>query len=112
MSAMDNLVLRIIDPSRSGLPVLGSYGGGHTPDQVIKAALDEALTNLAQQYGTANPPAPTDLAKFTRVHPRSQLCSLSGVVGPGSSTLPGTSCVTMPFEDRGTWAQLVGFEKP
>jgi len=112
MSAMDNVVLRILDPASSGLSLLGDYSQGRTPDQVIKAALDAALASLAQQYDTTNPPAPVDLQKFTRVHPRSQLCSLSGVVGPGSSTIPGTSCVTMPFEDRGTWAQLAGFEMP
>jgi len=32
------------------------------------------------------------------------------VIGPGSDTLPGTSCVTMPYQDRGSWLHRVGFE--
>ncbi|HVT36899.1 MAG TPA: hypothetical protein VHE37_15010, partial [Nevskiaceae bacterium] len=54
--------------------------------------------------------AATDLPKCTRVHPRSQICSLTGVIGPGSSTLTGTSCVTMPYQDRGSWVHRVGYE--
>jgi hypothetical protein len=55
---------------------------------------------------------PADLVKATRIHPRSRLCSLSGVIGPGADTLPGTSCVTMPYQDRGSWVHRVGYEKP
>ncbi len=112
MSAMDNLTLRILDPSSSGLALHYDWLQGRSRDQVLQQALDDALSNLAQTYGTADPPSPSDLQSFTRVHPRSQICSLTGVVGPGSSTLPGQSCVTMPFEDRGSWLQLVGFEAP
>jgi hypothetical protein len=46
-----------------------------------------------------------------RIHPRSKICSLTGVVGPGSDTVPGTSCVTMPYQDRGSWVHRVGYEK-
>jgi len=53
-----------------------------------------------------------DLDKCKRVHPRSQICSLTGVIGPGSDTLPGTACVTMPYQDRGSWVHRVGYEKP
>jgi hypothetical protein len=67
-----------------------------------------------------------DLAKATRVHPRSNLCSLTGVIGPGSDTLPpleppsltfppsapSGQCITMPYQDRGSWIHRVGYEKP
>ena len=112
-SVMDNLVVRALDPSSSGLPPLRrDYLGGRDRDVVVIAALDVALQRLAAQYngGTALTVATLDTAR--RVHPRSQICSLSGVVGPGSDTIPGTSCVTMPYQDRGSWVHRVGWEAP
>ncbi|HWY24677.1 MAG TPA: hypothetical protein VNX47_07145, partial [Nevskia sp.] len=111
MSAMDNLVLRVLDPSTSGLTLNRDYTAGRDRDTVMQAALDTALQRLAAQYNGGAALAPADLAKATRVHPRSQICSLSGVVGPGSDTLPGQACVTMPYEDRGSWVHRVGYEK-
>lgn len=111
MSAMDNLVLRVLDPSTSGLALNRDYTGGRDRDTVMQAALDTALQRLAAQYNGGAAMAPADLAKAKRVHPRSQICSLSGVIGPGSNTLPGQNCVTMPYEDRGSWVHRVGYEK-
>ncbi len=111
MSAMDNLVLRVLDPSSSGLALNRDYSDGRDRDTVMQAALDTALQRLAAQYNGGAALTPADLAKAQRVHPRSQICSLSGVIGPGSDTLPGQSCVTMPYEDRGSWVHRVGYEK-
>jgi penicillin amidase len=105
MSAMDNLVLRVLDPGTSGLGLNRDWTGGRDRDTVMQAALDAALQTL----GVASP---ADLPKASRAHPLSQICSLSGVVGPGSDTLPGQSCVTMPYEDRGSWVHRTGYEKP
>lgn len=111
-SVMDNLILRILKPSTSGLAVRQDYTGGRSRDVILRAALDRALATLAAQYNSNVAMTAADLSKATRVHPRSMLCSLSGVIGPGSDTIPGTSCVTMPYEDRGSWVHHVGYEKP
>ena len=110
-SAMDNLVLRVLNPSSSGLALRRDYTGGRTRDQIMLAALNKALQSLATQFNGGMALASADLVKCRRVHPRSQLCSLSGVIGPGSSTVPGSSCVTMPYEDRGSWVHRVGYER-
>lgn len=124
MSVMDNVVLRILNPASSGLTPRHDFTAGRGRDAIMLAALNTAMTRLAASYngGTALATA-ADLDKCRRVHPRSQLCSLSGVIGPGADvlggtlpvgdgTLPLTSCVTMPFEDRGSWVQHIGYEKP
>ena len=110
-SVMDNLILRILRPSTSGLAIRRDYTGGRSRDVVLHAALDRALQTLATQYNSNVAMTTADLPKCTRAHPRSKLCSLSGVIGPGSDTIPGTSCVTMPYEDRGSWVHHAGFEK-
>jgi penicillin amidase len=110
-SVMDNLVLRILNPSSSGLVVQRDYTGGRARDAVMLAALNKAMQSLATQFNSGTALASADLVKCRRIHPRSQLCSLSGVIGPGSSTVPGTSCVTMPYEDRGSWVHRAGFER-
>jgi len=110
-SVMDNLVIRVLDPSSSGLTLRRDYTGGRSRDQVMSAALATALVRLAAQFNGGAPLTPSDLDKCLRIHPRSQLCSLTGVIGPGSNTLPGTSCVTMPYQDRGSWLHRVGYER-
>lgn len=119
-SVMDNLVLRVLRPQSSGLTVRRDYTGGRTPAAVVQAALDQALARLAQQAGRTAPLAAADLAGLSRLHPRSRICSLSGVIGPGADVLSGTApdglpltaCVTMPYEDRGSWVHRVGYERP
>jgi penicillin amidase len=111
-SVMDNLILRILAPETSSLPLRRDYTNGRTRDQVLLAALDTTLARLAASYNGGAPMTAADLAKARRVHPRSVICSLTGVIGPGSDTVPGTSCVTMPYEDRGSWVHRVGYEKP
>lgn len=107
-SVMDNLVLRTLDSAHSGLTLRRDYKAGRERDAIITAALDRALATLTEGWIDFSI---SDLQTFRRVHPRSQLCSLSGVIGPGSDTIPGTSCVTMPYEDRGSWVHRVGYEK-
>ena len=111
-SVMDNLVLRILKPESSGLALRRDYTGNRERDAIMLAALNRAMSALATQYNGGTPLAVADLSKCTRIHPRSKICSLSGVIGPGSDTIPGTSCVTMPYEDRGSWVHRVGYEKP
>ena len=111
-SVMDNVVLRILAPNTSAIVNRRDWTSGRSRDVIMQAALKTALTRLAATYNNGNALAAADLAKCTRVHPRSQICSLSGAVGPGSDTVPGTSCVTMPYQDRGSWVHRVGYEKP
>ena len=111
-SVMDNLITRIIDPASSGLAVRRDYTGGRSHDDVMLAALNRALTSIAMQFNNGAALTPATLDRARRIHPRSQLCSLTGVIGPGSSTLPGTACVTMPYQNRGTWVHRVGYERP
>ncbi len=109
-SVMDNLVIRVLSPQASGLSLRRDYTGGRSRDEVVIAALDLALQRSAERYNNGAPLTVGDLDRVRRIHPRSQLCSLSGAVGPGSSTIPGTSCVTMPYQDRGSWVHRVGYE--
>ena len=109
-SVIDNLVIHVLDPSASGLSLRRDYTGGRTRDQVMAAALAVALARLAEKFNGGAPLTPADLDDCRRIHPRSPICSLSGVIGPGSDTLPGTSCVTMPYQDRGSWVHHAGFE--
>ena len=111
-SVMDNLVLRVLNPASSGLALRRDYTNGRSRDAVMLAALARTMSALATDYNGGTALTIADLAKCTRIHPRSQLCSLSGVIGPGSDTAPGTSCVTMPYQDRGSWVHRVGYEKP
>lgn len=90
-----NLAMRVLDPATSALPVHGDYLAGRRPDQVLLAALDQAIAALTAQYGTA------DQSRWRRPHPTSSVCSLTGgVIGP---------CLSMPFEDRGTYIHHVAF---
>jgi penicillin amidase len=92
---IDNLALRVLDASSSALRPNYDYLKGRTPTEVIRAALDQALGALNTQFGTA------DMTKWRRPHPTSAVCSLTGgVIGP---------CLTMPFEDRGTYIHHVAF---
>ena len=109
-SVMDNLVIRILNPDSSGLAVQRDYTGGRSRDAVMLAALNTALQTLATQFNSGAPLTTADLDKCRRVHPRSRIPSLSEVIGPGSDTAPGTSCVTMPYQDRGSWVHRAGFE--
>ena len=111
-SVMDNLILRIFDPASSSLLPRRDYTGGRSRDAVMLAALDTALSRLATTYNGGTPLSPADLSKCTRVHPRRKICSLTGVIGPGAYTLPNGSCVTMPYQDRGTWVHRAGYEHP
>ena len=95
MSAADNLALRVLDPSHSDLPVLGDYTDGRTTRQVVRAALNTALDRLEERFGS------TDLADYRRQHPRADVCSLTGgIIGP---------CITMPYQDRGSYIHVVDF---
>ena len=111
-SVMDNVVVRVLDPTTSGITNRRDWAGGRNRDAVMLAALNTTLARLATSYNGGTAMTAADLAKATRVHPRSRICSLTGVIGPGSDTLPGTSCVTMPYQDRGSWVHRVGYEKP
>jgi penicillin amidase len=90
-----NLALRILDPATSALRPSRDYLGGRSPAQALRAALDSAMATLTAQYRSA------DMADWRRPHPTSSVCSLTGgVVGP---------CITMPYEDRGTYIHHVTF---
>ena len=91
---LDTLAARVLAPATSGLRPARDWLGARTAVQVQLAALDTAMRSLESSYRTA------DMARWRRSHPRSELCSLTGgVVGP---------CVSMPYEDRGAYIQLVG----
>lgn len=110
-SVMDNVALRVLDPRHSGLTLRHDFAAGRDADTVLRAALDRALGAAAEQFNNGTPLSVADLAQVRRIHPRSEICSLSGVIGPGSSTVPGTACVTMPYQDRGSWVHRVGYTR-
>lgn len=109
-SVMDNVALRILAPERSSIPTRSPWANGRSAEQIISESLQLAINRLSDMCASGGELTPTLLMQCRRVHPRSQLCSLSGVIGPGSSTVPGTECVTMPYQDRGSWVQRVGYE--
>jgi penicillin amidase len=90
----DNLVLRILNPSASSLRPSRDYVHGRTPSAVVLAALDRTIRSLTAAYGA-------DPTRWRDKHPRSTIDSLTGVVGPSR---------TMPFEDRGSWVQVIAFD--
>jgi penicillin amidase len=91
----DNLVLRILNPSASSLRPSRDYLHGRTPAAAMLAALDITITGLTKDYGA-------DPATWRDKHPRSTIDSLTGVIGPSR---------TMPFEDRGSWFQVIAFNR-
>jgi penicillin amidase len=109
-SVMDNVALRILAPERSSIVTRGPWANGRSTEQIINASVQLVTQRLSQTCANGGELTPTLLAQCRRVHPRSQLCSLSGVIGPGSSIVPGSTCVTMPYQDRGSWVQRIGFE--
>ena len=113
-SVMDNATVRVLDPTHSGIVNRRDWAQGRSRDAVMLTALRTALGRVATAYNGGAALTVADLAKARRVHPRSQICSLSGVIGPGSDTVPtpGSGCVTMPYQDRGSWIHRVGYEKP
>ena len=95
-SPADNLVLRVLSPSRSALVPSRDYLRGATPRAALLQALDRAVAALTAQYGA-------DPARWRAQHPRSEIASLTGVIGPST---------TMPYQDRGSWIHVVAFRGP
>jgi len=92
---IDNLALRVLDPATSALRPSRDYLDGQTPTSVLAQALEAAVVALVATYGT------DDVASWRRPHPTSSVCSLTGgAIGP---------CLTMPFEDRGSYIHHVAF---
>jgi acyl-homoserine lactone acylase PvdQ len=112
-SVMDNVAIRILDPSRAGLALRHDFTGGRPRDDVMLAALNVAMQRLADQYNGGNAMTQADLAKARRAHPPSRIPSLSEAIGPGSDSVPGpnSGCVLMPYQDRGSWIHRVGWEQ-
>jgi hypothetical protein len=90
----DQLVLRNLVPSASSLRPSRDYLHGRSVATVVLAALDRSVAALTKAYG-ADPSAWRD------PHPRSTIKSLTGVIGPSR---------TMPYQDRGSWVQVVAFD--
>jgi penicillin amidase len=90
----DNLVLRNLVPAKSSLPLSRSYLHGRSVQSVVLAALDRSIASLTKDHGA-------DPAGWRDVHPRSTIDSLTGVIGPSR---------TMPYEDRGSWVQVIAFD--
>ncbi|MCW2542695.1 MAG: Penicillin acylase, partial [Frankiales bacterium] len=90
----DNLVLRILRPTESSLRPSRDYTHGQSASALVLAALDRTIAALTTAYGA-------DPASWRDPHPRSTIDSLTGVVGPSR---------TMPFEDRGSWLQVIAFD--
>ncbi len=96
MSVLDNLAIRILQPSSSSLNVRYDWAGGRDADTILATTLNTALDRLETDFASTNPD------DFQRTHPRSPICSLTGgVIGP---------CITMPYQDRGSWNQIIGWE--
>ncbi|MEK6807205.1 MAG: penicillin acylase family protein [Pseudomonadota bacterium] len=108
-SVMDNLVLRVLDPATSSLAIRRDYTGGRSRDAVMAAALAATLQRVDGAPLDCDITAPGTLAECRRKHPPSYLPSLTGVIGPGSTT-PTGECVAMPYQDRGSWVHRAGYE--
>ncbi|HWH30020.1 MAG TPA: penicillin acylase family protein [Mycobacteriales bacterium] len=93
-SAADNLVLRLLAPERSSLEPPVELLGGRTPAQVLQAALTATVAELRTAHGD-------DPAAWRDRHPRRDVNSLTGVIGPS---------LTMPYQDRGSWVHVVAFD--
>ena len=91
-----NMAVRILDPSTSSITPVFDFTDGRGADAALIAAIDLADQRLQAQFGGM------DIASYTRVHHRDEVCSLTGgVIGP---------CITMPHQDRGSWNEVIGFE--
>jgi penicillin amidase len=90
----DQLVLRNLAPAKSSLRPSRDYLHGRSPNAVVLAALDRSIKALTTTYGA-------DETRWRDPHPRSTVKSLTGVIGPSR---------TMPYEDRGSWVQVVAFD--
>jgi len=110
-SVMDNLAVRTLRPEASALRNQFDWRNGRSVEAILHAALDTALARLATQFNSGTALTPQTLDRCRRVHPRSLICSLTGVIGPGSTT-PSGECVSMAYQDRGSWVHRVGWEKP
>lgn len=83
-----NLAVRILDPSRSSITPVFDFTAGRGGDAALIAAINDADQRLQAQFGGM------DIASYTRVHHRDEVCSLTGgIIGP---------CLTMPHQDRGS----------
>jgi penicillin amidase len=90
----DQLVLRNLVPSKSSLRPSRDYLRGRSTNAVVLAALDRSIAALTKTYGA-------DPSSWRDPHPRSTISSLTGVIGPSR---------TMPYEDRGSWVQVIAFD--
>lgn len=95
-SPMDNVMLRLLNPSASSIDIRFDYTRGRTTNEILRDAIEAARIQMEADFGSTNPD------QFTRIHHRDEVCSLTGgVIGP---------CITMPHQDRGSWNHIVGFE--
>lgn len=95
MSPGHNLLLRVLDPSSSGLTTSRDYLDGRSVDEVVVAAVESALDTLEAAYESS------DLADYRRPTHMSDVSSLTGVTGPSA---------TQPYMDRGSYIHVVGFD--
>lgn len=93
VSVIDNLALRVLEPSTSSLTPSRDYTGGRTSDAVLLDALGRTVQALTLDHSS-------DPASWRDPHPRRDIASLTGVIGPS---------ITMPFQDRGSWVHVVAF---
>lgn len=93
---LENLALKMLNPEVSSIPLHYDFLGGMSRDAYLRDIVAKSLQTLEASYGSA-----TDPGAYRRVHPRSDVCSLTGgITGP---------CLTMPHQDRGSWIHLVEF---
>ena len=93
VSVVDNLSLRVLEPSTSSLTPSRDWAHGRTNDSVLLDALGKTVAALKAAHGP-------DPAAWRDPHPRRPITSLTGVIGPS---------LTMPFQDRGSWVHVVAF---
>jgi penicillin amidase len=96
VSVVDNLALRVLDPATSSLRPSRDYAAGRSADAVLLDAVRVAVDSLVADHGR-------DPAKWRDQHPRRDIDSLTGVIGPS---------VTMPYQDRGSWVHVIAFDGP
>ena len=91
---LDQLAMRIVDPATTSLKTSRDWTGGLGAAGLQRKAFADAVAIAVKTYGPS-------AANWRHTHPLTNLCTLTKVIGP--------PCINEPFEDRGSWIQLISF---
>lgn len=81
----------------SDIPLNFDFTNGGGSESVFETAMELANSNLKADFGDGGPDT------YMRETHKQDACSLTGAMGP---------CMTMPYQDRGSWIHIVGYGVP